>query len=513
MLPNPSFEDGTFTWFAWPNELLASSVFNCSTNPSLCGSGLFSFGIQRVPTATDPFITSEWFDPGLGDLTGKSFVLKFMARGEGSASTISRISLQSRPVNDDWGNGSVAFAQIPNITVQPGVWQTYEYPITFNTPTYGSTTSQMRIVLRTPWNSLTGFYDAIELKNITLIDWVKLYYTPYQAGPTANYCGVTWTELTPVTYVGPPIFLGDPYYSANIDITGLAHGSKYYVAANIQDSNGVACTGNPSGSCGTAFETCGPGCKQVYEVCQPNCTPYACNQNDGCGSTCTNADGNPPAIPTIISPTANQQVTPSVVGTYSISWSSADATTDSYEYIIYPTTFSSPDEALAAEQMGSSAVFRGVVTGANGTFVDDALTPNSTIGARLRLAIRAWNTTCSTALLGAASSSPWRTVNFTLIGNVIGEYMDDSVGGVCTSTTNVVLPNTGNIVQIRRNGNPVAQAITSGSVYSLTTLYNPTTAWNTINGGALTAQLEIHNTDLTQAYICSSCSGLVQTGS
>lgn len=480
-----------------------------------CADGPLALTVFRDPSNyTDPHISTDWFDPGLGDLSGKMFKLKFMARTELVNAQIGRIAIQTMPENGDWNNGTSVYVQLPApITVLPNVWTSFEYDLAFPVAAAGHSTSQMRIVLRPPYNDNAAVYDAIQLKNITLVDWVHMWYTPFQAGPTANYCGVTWTELTPVTYVGPPIYLGNPYYSANIDITGLPHGSKYYVVANIKDTNNVTCVSNPSGSCTTGLPTCGPGCKQVYTVCQPNCGSLSCSQDDGCGSVCPNIDGAVPATPTIISPTANEQVTPSVVGTYSISWSSADAKTDSYEYIIYPTVYTSPDMALASAQTGSPDFFYGSLAAKNGTFTDDALTPNSVIGANLRLAIRAWNTDCSFAFLGAATSSPWAVVDFTLIGNVRGEYMDDSVGGVCTSTTNAVLPNSGNIVQIRRNGTPVAQAITSGSTYSLTTLYNPTVDWNTTNGGALTAQLEIHNTDLTQAYICSSCSGLVQTGS
>lgn len=510
VLPNPSFEDGTMSWWPYPNNLSFASVFDYRTNGAFTEpDGNWFMAMKRDPANyTDPYVTSDWFEGDIGDLSGKTVQLTFKARGEFVNFPIYNIGLQTRPENDDWTNGTSVYASIGTLNTTPN-WQTYTFSTTFPAAPAGHSTSQMRIALRTPNSDYTAYYDNIQLKQVAVADRMRFYYTPYQ-GSGGNYCtGGAWTEIPTPVYVGPPWGPTDAW-SASMDVSTLTEGQSYYIAANVWDDAGNSCTGNPSGTCGTGFTAQCSGCRAVYTACQTTCDACSLGTEISCGVQCAvGANRGAPLKPSITDPTDGELVSPGFWGKYAVGWTGSDARTDSYEFIIYPQSYGSPDDAYVAGSMGDSGVTWGTKTGSTGTFSVTDIDPRSVQGSVVTFAVRAINNSCDPS---SSEYSLWATVDFTLVGNVTGEYRDDTIGGSCSlAVTLINLPlDSGNVVGLYKGNSLVTSQFASGTNFSLQTLYHPSASWNFMNGGALSARLQVHNPDLTQAYICSQCS--VQSG-
>lgn len=531
-IPNPSFEDGNADFWPVRANISLINTFDCMTDPSFsCADGRWFFAFARDPANNiDTYVTTEFFDAGLGDLSGKTFRFSFMARGAFYPYEIPYVGLQTEPDNGDWQNTSV-YAALPTFTVQPQVWQNYSYDVTFPEAPAGYSTSNMRIVLRAPFVNETAYYDNFQLKNVTTVQSVQFYSTPFQAGAGANYCsGTVWTPITPTSFTPAfPPFTDADTWSATWNVAGLG-GQKFYVVANVTDSGGNACTGNPSGSCGTAFSVC-TGCRQTIDICPTTCN--ACSapgEADGCGGTCTQGAnyGAPFGNVDIITPQPGANIDPSYYGPdyrYSVNLEyidpSSPAKADYIEYIIYPT-----DDTAIANQLVNyvpSTTLQNIETTSNGDVIYDVISYNgsssyaftvpasATQGQRLTIKARATNTSC------ISQPQSWNVANYQLTGRVQGDFIDDDSGN-CSNLASPINPGLPNAsVRIYRNSSLLGtQVIAGANTYGLNFMpFTPSSDWSLAPGGwgVMSAQLIINNSaDLTQAYICSTGPNCQNTG-
>jgi hypothetical protein len=520
-VPNPSFEDSNIDYWQYQNDLSFANAFNCTSNASFtCAHGLWFLAFKRNPVSyTDPYLTTDFFDAGLGDLSGKTFRLSFMSRGEFYPYQISSIGLQTEAVGGDWVNTST-YAALPTITVTPSVWQTYSFNVTFPTPAAGYTSSRMRIVLRAPNNDLTAYYDNIELSNVRTITNTQFYVTPYQTDITQSYCGATWTELPSAVFTPayPPL-TNEETWSTTWDVTGLG-GQKFFVAANTWDQLS-SCTGNPSGTCGTGFTGQCTGCRQTITICQTTCDVKCSVQGtpDGCGGFCSAGTdtGVPNGFSTVIIPDEGANIEPTLFTyTYPILLEYLDGTgkADYVEYVIFGQNDSlatqiinsTPTQLQALATTYSDRITYKRMPYTGNLQYSDTVVPKPTAGTDLRILTRAVNTSCSTEQYTA-----WDNHFFTLTGKITGELLNDPNGN-CSGTSTLTLPS-GTVTMSRRANNGVSSLVGYPTFTTLTNATNyqanlipftPDSNWSTL-WGTITGSLVINNPDLANAYICSTC--------
>jgi len=118
--------------------------------------------------------------------------------------------------------------------------------------------------------------------NETFVNRIDMSYIKKEEGK--NYCGGGWDSVS--VYPANCSFIGSKRtcvgYLGTEDLTG----GEYYTAANIWDSEGMWCTGNPDGACGVADSSCS-SCNDVIYLRPPSPTGLegecVCNNvNDVC---------------------------------------------------------------------------------------------------------------------------------------------------------------------------------------------------------------------------------------
>lgn len=527
LIPNHSFEDGSMNLWVTSNQLSFATAFDCFSNPAFsCPfDGSWFMAMKRDPSVnTDPYLASGWFDAGIGDLSGKTFEFSFDARGEFVGYPIYSIGLQTRAVGDDWSNGTSVYASLPAVSVTPQVWQRYTYTVTFPAASAGYSSSEMRIVLRTPQNDYTAYYDNIQIRNVTAVSQVRFFYTPYQQ-TNPNYCTATWTEITDVTSWGPPMTATETWY-ATWDTTGLPNGQSYYIAANVVDNGGNSCTGNPSGTCGTGFTGQCVGCRAVYTICTESCTP-ACGQANGCGGFCATTDAGAPTAPTITSP-ANGSNVSMTSSTIIINFSqSSTARTNQYELVLfnkgfYDSIINAPDggidvngdgtinyddlKAYAIAYPEDERVKYSQQTGnyyqTPGSYSDSFwMTANVDMSRNLVAAVRAVNTTCST------QPSAWAVSEFNLVGSVTGGLYEVTSVNDCSTTSNpadMTLQSTVTITDTFGVTHGISSWLVNYNLFRISNLPYAPSGWPATWSSA---RLSINNDPARpeNTYICATC--------
>ncbi len=528
LIPNKSFEDGTTSLWVTSNQLSFANAFDCFSNPAFsCPfDGSWFMAMKRDASVhDDPYLASGWFNAGLGDLSGKTFEFSFDARGEFVNYPITYIGLQTRARDDDWTNGTSVYTSLPAVNVTPQVWQRYTYTVTFPSAPAGSSTAEMRIVLRTPQNDYTAYYDNIQIKNVTAVSQVRFFYTPYQQY-NPNYCNVQWTEIQNVTSWGPPMTATETWY-ATWDTTGLPNGNAYYIAANVVDNGGNSCTGNPSGTCGTGYTgQCG-GCRAVYTICTESCTP-ACGQANGCGGTCPTTDAGVPTAPTITSPANNANVSMTST-TIIINFNqSSTAHTNKYELLLfnkgfYDSIINAPDggfdvngdgvinyddlKAYAIAYPEDERVKYSQQTGnyyqTPGAYSDSFwMTANVDMNRNLVAAVRAVNTTCSTQ-----QPSAWGVSQFNLVGSVTGGLYEVTSVNDCSTTSKpatMTMPSVVSITDTFGVNHTINSWLVNYNLFRITNLPYAPTNWPATWSSA---RLAVNNDPAhpENTYICATC--------
>lgn len=291
-------------------------------------------------------------------------------------------------------------------------------------------------------------------------------------------------------------------------------------------NNPPACSGNPFCSINGGGYVCvnyndcmtdttaGPNDHVALSVkCDTTQSCTSCSaggEYDGCGGQCPRGSGY--GIPPI--PDFDNYIT----GNYTMTTANLDiaihnsepargAMINQYELVIYPIgSFANPtdaDEYWAAHQYENQATigvyheFVSVTDGAPATF---SINPAFSIpGWRdITIAVR--------SLSICNSASPFTTESVSLVANVQGNFVQDDSKRCTTDRNNLIATGlgSGSNVAFSTGGLiiPVLDVSNKQFYTALNIPYTPSSSYS-----VLTGNLNIVNTDLSNAYICSTCGG------
>lgn len=189
----------------------------------------------------------------------------------------------------------------------------------------------------------------------------------------------------------------------------------YYFSANVSDTAGNACTGNPSGICGTSFTSC-PGCSKRITICPSQ-----------------------PGAVTNLSP--NGAVTAaSEPYTLPITWNEPTGLGTEYEYElrVYKQGAGAPESlpCYSSGNMLATQAFCATVPSDITSFSWEINSYTQALGYKLTVAIRAVNTDPSGEC--GDEVGPWTTSDITVYTNSTAYFFIDEdqdsygVGNLCT---------------------------------------------------------------------------------
>lgn len=166
-IPNHSFENGTTNWNR-SNDVSASNFFTVDCQEwGWCQTGRYYLKAVTQSDGQPPFdphITSNWIETNQ-NLSGKTFEVRFYVGSHSGNQTLTHLALQRYPSNGDWSQTTAAFAPLTATTQ----WQQFYRQVTFPVPENNSSTSQMRVILRPPFdeqNQTPVYFDNIRVRQI-----------------------------------------------------------------------------------------------------------------------------------------------------------------------------------------------------------------------------------------------------------------------------------------------------------------------------------------------------------